>query len=170
VISPFLIPCQTPLALAPSASSFLTCPRHSPFVALLPLIDKFNTFCALATLFSHNICFSRVFLVSSYQQPSEARRIFKEARAKRVKRVKRIEWINVSSVVDVASHNVLQPNRGIHREYSRLHQGSLASLAHLPAPLVPCSLPLTCWPRSCPRCWPPPQPSSWPPSILCWPS
>ena len=59
---------------------------------------------------------------------SEIVRIFNEARAraKRVKRVKRIEW--VSLVVDKA---VCSLSRDFHRENSRLHQGSLAWLAHL---------------------------------------
>jgi len=55
-----------------------------------------------------------------------------EARVKRTKRAKRIriEWNNVSLVVDVA----IAPaaiSRGIYREYARLPQGSLSSLAHL---------------------------------------
>jgi len=48
-----------------------------------------------------------------------------------MKRVKRIEWNNVSLVVDVAITFVAISRVLIHREYARLHQGSLASLAHL---------------------------------------
>jgi len=48
----------------------------------------------------------------------------------RIERAKRIGW--VSLVVDVAIMSVAI--RGIHREYARLHQGSLALLAHLLLP------------------------------------
>jgi len=48
-----------------------------------------------------------------------------------MKRVKRIEWNNVSLVVDVAIMSVAISRVLIHREYARLHQGSLPSLAHL---------------------------------------
>jgi len=50
------------------------------------------------------------------------------------KRAKRIEWNNVSSVVDVAIMSVAISRVLIHREYSRLPQSSLASLAHLLVP------------------------------------
>jgi len=61
---------------------------------------------------------------------SEARRIFNEARANQTKRAKRIEWNNVSLVVDVAIMSVAI-SRDPSLEYSRLPQGSLASLTHL---------------------------------------
>jgi len=51
-----------------------------------------------------------------------------------MKRVKRIEWNNVSLVVDVdvaIMSIVCSAFRALYREYSRLHHGSLASLAHL---------------------------------------
>ena len=52
---------------------------------------------------------------------------------RRANRVKRIEWNNVSLVVDVAIILCLLAISRvlIHRDYARLHQGSLASLAHL---------------------------------------
>jgi len=55
------------------------------------------------------------------------RRIFNEARAKRMKRVKIIEWNNVSLVMDVAVCSIFSWD-SIHRDYSRLYQGSLAHL------------------------------------------
>ena len=75
---------------------------------------------------------SALFIFVSLAERSEIVRIFnEEARAKRMERVKRIEWNNVSLVVDVAIMSVAISRVLIHREYARLHQGSLASHAHL---------------------------------------
>ena len=69
-------------------------------------------------------------------------------RAKRI----RIEWNNVSSVVDGAIMSVAISRVMIHREYTRLHQGSLASLAHSPVvdAIVVCKFELPILTR-CPR-------------------
>jgi len=50
-----------------------------------------------------------------------------------MKRVKTIEWVQF---VDEAIVSVAISRDLIHREYARLHQGSLASFAHLSRPFA----------------------------------
>jgi len=59
-------------------------------------------------------------LLPSESAPSEARRIFNEARAKRMKRAQRIEWNNDSSVVDVPSVDVSRDSSRVYSSSSKL--------------------------------------------------